>query len=143
MTLCANAKRCLLAFMLALGSSSFADSLPKSVAPPVEPATARDFYNAGTELLAAKKFTGAEEMLLSALAAQDERVQPPALYNLGQARFADGLASRTELHQVFAELVAYDHLREVLSTAQRPLQRRFPRNRINRRLYANADQHSR
>jgi tetratricopeptide (TPR) repeat protein len=54
------------------------------------PVTARDFYNAGTDLLAAGKFADAERLLQSALAAQDERVQPPALYNLGQARFAAG-----------------------------------------------------
>jgi tetratricopeptide (TPR) repeat protein len=54
------------------------------------PVTARDFYNAGTDLLASKKFADAERMFETALAAQDERVQPPALYNLGQARFDDG-----------------------------------------------------
>ena len=54
------------------------------------PVTARDFYNAGTELLAAKKYAGAEQMFQSALVAQDERVQPAALYNLGHARFDDG-----------------------------------------------------
>ncbi|MGA3267239.1 MAG: hypothetical protein ABSE16_10500 [Verrucomicrobiota bacterium] len=55
------------------------------------PVTARDFYNAGAELLAAKKFAVAQQMFESALAAQDERVQPPALYNLGHARFDDGV----------------------------------------------------
>jgi tetratricopeptide (TPR) repeat protein len=54
------------------------------------PVTSRDFYNAGTKLLATGKFAGAEEMFQSALAAQDERVQPPALYNLGHARFDEG-----------------------------------------------------
>jgi len=54
------------------------------------PATARDFYNNGARLLAAKKFTDAEKMFQSALAAQDERVQPPALYDLGHARFGEG-----------------------------------------------------
>jgi tetratricopeptide (TPR) repeat protein len=54
------------------------------------PVTAEDFYNAGTELLEAKKFAEAEKMFESALAAQEERVQAPALYNLGEARFADG-----------------------------------------------------
>lgn len=94
MTFSAFLKRCALAFMLALGCSAFADSLTNAtIAPAVEPVTARDFYNAGTELLAAKKFTEAEQMFLSALAAQDQRVQPPALYNLGHARFADGLAA--------------------------------------------------
>jgi tetratricopeptide (TPR) repeat protein len=54
------------------------------------PATARDFYNAGTRLLAAKKFAEAERMFQSALAAQDDRVQPAALYNVAHARFDDG-----------------------------------------------------
>jgi Ca-activated chloride channel family protein len=55
------------------------------------PVTARDFYNAGTRLLAAKKFAEAEKMFQSALAAQDERVQPATEFNLGHVRFADGL----------------------------------------------------
>ena len=54
------------------------------------PATARDFYNAGARLLAATNFAGAEKMFESALAAQDGRVQPPALYNLGHTRFGEG-----------------------------------------------------
>jgi len=56
----------------------------------VAPVTARDFYNAGTRLLAGKRFADAEKMFQSALAAQDVRVQPPALYNLGYTRFAEG-----------------------------------------------------
>ena len=54
------------------------------------PATARDFYNVGTRLLAATNFAGAEKMFTTALAAQDDRVQPPALFNLGHTRFAAG-----------------------------------------------------
>ena len=54
------------------------------------PATAKDFFNAGTKLIDAGKFPEAEKMFQSALAAQDDRVQPPALYNLGHARFAEG-----------------------------------------------------
>jgi len=57
----------------------------------VMPATAREFYNAGAKLLAAKKYADAEMMFQSALAAQDERVQPPALYDLGHTRFAEGV----------------------------------------------------
>ncbi len=56
----------------------------------VEPVTARDCYNAGTKLLVGKKFADAEKMFQSALAGQDERVQPLALFNLGHTRFADG-----------------------------------------------------
>ncbi len=54
------------------------------------PVTARDFFNAGTRALAAKKFSDAEKMFQSSLAAQDERVQPLVLFNLGHTRFADG-----------------------------------------------------
>lgn len=71
----------------AIGFSALAADETNSVAP----VTARDFYNAGTKLLAAEKFADAELMFQSALAAQDERVQPPALYNLAQARFAEGV----------------------------------------------------
>src|ERR1019366_5046068 len=38
-----------------------------------------------------KKFDDAEKMFQSALAAQDERIQPAALFNLGHARFAEGV----------------------------------------------------
>jgi hypothetical protein len=54
-------------------------------------ADARDFYNEGTRLLAAKKLADAERMFESSLAAQDERLQPATMYNLGHVRFADGL----------------------------------------------------
>ena len=57
----------------------------------VAPVTARDFYNAGTKLLAGTNLADAEKMFQSALAAQDERVQPAALFNLGHARFAEGV----------------------------------------------------
>ncbi|HXA43884.1 MAG TPA: hypothetical protein VNZ25_00135 [Candidatus Angelobacter sp.] len=59
--------------------------------PAPEPVSARDFYNAGTRLLATKQFADAEKMFESSLAAQDDRLQPPAMYNLGHTRFADGV----------------------------------------------------
>jgi tetratricopeptide (TPR) repeat protein len=60
------------------------------------PVTARDFYNAGTRLLAlkpanAKRLEEAEKMFQAALLAQDDQVQPVALYNVGVTRFAAGL----------------------------------------------------
>jgi tetratricopeptide (TPR) repeat protein len=73
---------------LTLGLPAYADDV--SVMPPVT-GTAREDYNAGTRLLAAKKFAEAEKMFQAALAAQDDRVQPAALYNVGQARFGGGL----------------------------------------------------
>jgi hypothetical protein len=86
-------KRCALAALLALACSAFADDETNDIASAVQPVTARDFFNAGTEQLAAKKYNEAEQMFESALAAQDAGVQPPALYNLAHARFADGMAA--------------------------------------------------
>jgi tetratricopeptide (TPR) repeat protein len=60
-------------------------------APTIEPQTARACYNVGTEKLRAGKFNDAETLLASALAKQDERVQPAALFNLGHVRFAQGV----------------------------------------------------
>ena len=56
------------------------------------PVTARDFYNAGTRLLAATNYVEAEKLFQAALATQDEAVQPAALYNVGHTRFDAGLA---------------------------------------------------
>ena len=86
MKLFATLKRFTPAFALAICCRALAVDETNAVTP----VTARDFYNAGTELIAVKKFTEAEQMFQSALAAQDERVQPAALYNLGHARFDDG-----------------------------------------------------
>lgn len=54
------------------------------------PSSAREFYNLGTRQLRAGKLTEAESALQAALARQDESVQPCALYNAGQVRFAQG-----------------------------------------------------
>lgn len=91
-----------LALLLA-GGGSLRAADPTNDAPPV---TARDFYNAGTKLLARQKFADAETMFQSALAAQDERIQPPALYNLGHARFdlgADLLKKGPDAQKVIAQ----------------------------------------
>ncbi len=76
-----------LAFALVLGFQALAGDGTN----PVAPATGRDFYNAGTRLLAARKFADAEKMFQAALAAQDDSVQPKALFNVGHTRFASGL----------------------------------------------------
>jgi len=54
-------------------------------------ATPRDVFNSGTQNLKEGKLPEAEAFLEKALASQDEKIQPPALYNLGHARFALGL----------------------------------------------------
>jgi tetratricopeptide (TPR) repeat protein len=76
---------------LALVLAGLASARADDTTPAATPQTARDFYNAGTKLLDGKKFTEAELMFQSALSAQDERVQPAALYNLGHTRFDQGL----------------------------------------------------
>jgi len=54
------------------------------------PANPREFFNAGTQKLREGKLREAEAFLESALSSQVERLQPPALYNLGHVRFAQG-----------------------------------------------------
>lgn len=71
---------------------------PNQTKPPVEdaasqmpaPTTPREFYNAGTELLKNGKLGQAEDYLERAVASQILQLQPPALYNLGQVRAAEG-----------------------------------------------------
>lgn len=75
----------LLAAALALGAS--APTQPE----PALPQTPREFFNAGTRELLRGKLREAEASLQSALASQDSRLQPPALYNLGHVRFRLGL----------------------------------------------------
>lgn len=54
------------------------------------PSTPRESYNAGAVKLREGKLREAEAFLQSALASQDERLQPPSLYNLGHVRFQQG-----------------------------------------------------
>jgi tetratricopeptide (TPR) repeat protein len=55
------------------------------------PESAREAYNTGTRQLRAGKLREAEVSLEAALASQQERLQPPTLYNLGLVRFSQGL----------------------------------------------------
>jgi hypothetical protein len=55
-----------------------------------EPATPRESFNAGTRKLAEGKLRESEALLERVLSAQEEKWQPPALYNLGHARFRKG-----------------------------------------------------
>ena len=55
------------------------------------PVTPREFFNAGTRQLNAGKLREAEASLESALASQDQRLQPAALYNVGLVRFRQGV----------------------------------------------------
>jgi tetratricopeptide (TPR) repeat protein len=55
------------------------------------PATPREYFNAGTRELKAGKLREAEAFFETVLASQQERLQTPALYNLGHVRFAEGV----------------------------------------------------
>ena len=54
------------------------------------PTTPREFFNAGTEQLRAGQLREAESYLESVLLSQNSQFQPPALFNLGHVRFAQG-----------------------------------------------------
>jgi len=75
------------------GSTVFAATASNAtvaVREPATPSTPREFFNAGTRELSAGKFREAEAFLEAALASQNERLQTPALYNLGHVRFEQG-----------------------------------------------------
>src|ERR1035438_6665203 len=73
------------------GSLLLAASALAATPEPAPPDTPREFYNAGTRQLAARKLREAEASLESALASQKEQLRPPALYNLGLVRFGQGV----------------------------------------------------
>ena len=58
--------------------------------------TARDFFNDGVQQLRTNKLREAESALQIAVASNDERLQPPALYNLGHVRFRQGVDALKE-----------------------------------------------
>ena len=72
-------------------SNSVTQTNAPSAAPEKPPVTSRDFFNAGTRRLREGKLREAEASLQVALARQDERIQPPTLYNLGHVRFSQGV----------------------------------------------------
>ena len=74
----------------AIGLASCRASAAAEAPPPALPSTPREFFNAGTAKLRAGKLREAESLLESALATQITAIQPPALYNLGEVRFAEG-----------------------------------------------------
>lgn len=87
---------CGLVILLAASNLAAADSnsVPPTNAPALKPepppTTSREFFNAGTRKLREGQLREAEAFLQTALARQDEPVQPPALYNLGHVRFNQG-----------------------------------------------------
>ncbi len=86
-----DARQFLIALASALALSSTAANSPETPSEPAPPHTAREFFNAGTRKLREGKFKEAEALFESALATQDEQVQPGTLYNLGHVRFNQGV----------------------------------------------------
>ena len=68
----------------------FAGQAPQTTPVAAPPETPREFFNAGTRQLKAGKLREAEASLETALASQDQRLQPSTLYNLGLVRFGQG-----------------------------------------------------
>jgi hypothetical protein len=75
-----------LALSLLLGTGVFAVG-----AEPEAPSSPQQFYNQGTQKFREGKLREAESSLQVAVASQNEKVQIPALYNLGHVRFREGV----------------------------------------------------
>jgi len=75
-------------FALASRAANPSGAQPDNAATPVTP---RDFFNAGVRELRAGKLREAEASLETVLASQVERLQNPALYDLGFLRFSQGV----------------------------------------------------
>lgn len=80
-----------LAGSTALAVSVLAATPSRPVQETAAPASPREFFNAGTQKLREGKLREAEAFSESALAGQNDRLQPPALYNLGHVRFKQGV----------------------------------------------------
>ncbi len=70
------------------GSSAAETSASPELGAPNSP---REFFNTGTQQLRAGKLREAEASFETAIASQNARLQPPALYNLGHVRFGQGV----------------------------------------------------
>jgi hypothetical protein len=81
----------LCAYALGGGLIAAAGGTAPKAPEPAPPTTPREFYNAGTLKLREGKLREAEPLLESALASQQQSLQPVALYNLGLVRFNQGV----------------------------------------------------
>jgi len=79
-------RSCAVMASVLLGSTMFAGAAESQ--PPSSP---QQFYNQGTQKFREGKLREAESSLQVAVASQNEKVQIPALYNLGHVRFREGI----------------------------------------------------
>lgn len=77
-------------FAVLIGTSIAETNEVAMVAEQASPNKPREFFNAGTRRLSAGQWREAEPWLQTAVASQQTGLQPPALYNLGLARFGLG-----------------------------------------------------
>src|SRR5262245_47431636 len=77
-------------FSFSQGTAATAKSSTAASRQGTAPNTPREVFNAGTRELEAGKLREAEALLELALSSQNERLQTPALYNLGHVRFSQG-----------------------------------------------------
>ena len=76
--------------ILAAAAFGLATWLAAADPPPAAPGSAREAYNLGVVRLEKGDLAGAESLLRSAAASNQEAVQPSAVYNLGIVRFEQG-----------------------------------------------------
>jgi tetratricopeptide (TPR) repeat protein len=76
--------------MIAAGLTGMLAGNALAVGAEAEDSTPRQLYNDGTAQLRKGKLREAEALLQGAVASQDQKTQPPALYNLGHVRFLQG-----------------------------------------------------
>lgn len=77
-------------FALLIGNSVAETNEVAKANEELSPANPRAFFNAGTQKVRAGKWRDAEPLLQTAVASQQEGLQPAALYNLGLTRFGLG-----------------------------------------------------
>ena len=84
---------------LALAGLLAVSALPSFALEPSrpEPVTSRELYNDGTARLREGKLREAEASLQVAVASNNEKIQTPALYNLGHTRFLQGVETLKEI----------------------------------------------
>jgi tetratricopeptide (TPR) repeat protein len=80
----------LLGLVCLAGASPAATNPPAAASATRAPESARDYYNEGTKHFREGKLREAETSLQTAVARNEEQVQPAALYNLGHVRFKQG-----------------------------------------------------
>ncbi|TAK90875.1 MAG: VWA domain-containing protein [Verrucomicrobia bacterium] len=103
----------------AMATNESSNSPAPALAPPSPPKTARGLFNAGTRLLAEKKFTDAENFFQASLAKQETEFQPAALFNLGHVRFAQGAE---ELKKAGSPKATEQQMRSAVETGSRAAQ---------------------